>query len=434
MGIPGVGAVTWRPTSAHLMWLVWLALAAGQTARVVATGSLMSGDGVYHFAHLHSIVVDHDLDPVNEIRYFREQARSPYTGQPKIGDRPPRHPSTGEVLNKYPIGLALLTLPAYVAVYVVSHGLAAAGVPADVSGYGWTYQYFVGLLIAAYAVLGLWCCQRVATARELTAGDGWWATLLVASATPWLFYATLEPFFSHTLSATSAALLAWHWLRARTGDRPTQWSVTGIIAGVAATIRYQDAVLLVIPGLDLFTSVRRRPREVMVRGLALGAGTLVGVLPQLAVNYHLFGNPFTTGYFGEEFSYWRSPLLLYTLTSADVGLVRWAPIVALALAGLVIGAWRGWPHARVGLVVVGVQVYMVSSWFFVSQGHSFGNRMLVNCTVFFVVGLAGVLAAAGKRPRLRASIQTAGVLLAGVNLLLMWLWCRGAIGPLGRLG
>jgi hypothetical protein len=327
-----------------------------------------------------------------------------------------------------------LTLPAYVAVYVVSQGLAAAGVPADVSGYGWTYQYFVGLLIAAYAVLGLWCCQRVATTREVTAIDGWWATLLVAGATPWLFYATLEPLFSHAMSATLAALLAWQWLRARAGDRPAQWWVTGIIAGVAATVRYQDAVLLVIPAIDLLASLIRRPRETTIRGLALGAGALVGVLPQLAVNYHLFGNPFTTGYFGEGFRHWRSPGLLYTLTSADVGLVRWSPIVALALAGLVIGARRGWPQARMGLFFVALQLYMVSSWYFLSQGHSFGNRMLVNCTVFFVVGLAGLLAAAGNHPQVRTSIQAAGAFLVGVNLLLMWLWSRGVIGPVGRLG
>lgn len=425
-------AMRWRPTPAHLMAMVWLALAAGQTARVVATRSLMSGDGVYHFAHLHSIVVDRDLDPVNEIRYFREEARSPYTGQPKIGNRPPRRP-TGEVVNKYPIGLALLTLPAYVAVYVVSHGLAAAGVPADLSGYGWTYQYGVGLLIAAYAVLGLWCCQRVATAREVTAGDGWWATLLVAGATPWLFYATLEPFFSHALSATGTALLAWQWLRARADDRPAQWCVTGIVAGVAATVRYQDAALLMIPAIDLLAGLLRRPRAVTVRALALGAGAVLGAFPQLAVNYSLFGNPFTTGYFGEGFPYWQSPWLLYTLTSADVGLVRWAPIVGLAVAGLVVGAQRGWPHARIGLCFIAVQVYLVSSWFFLSQGHTFGNRMLVNCTVFFVVGLASLLAAAGKRPQVRLSIQAAGVLLVGVNLLLMWLWTRGVIGPMGRL-
>lgn len=425
--------MTWRPRPAHLLGAVWLVLAAGQTARVVATGSLMSGDGVYHFAHLHSIVVDRDLDPVNEIRYFRERARSPYTGQPKIGNRPPRNPSTGDGINKYPIGLALLTLPAYVAVYLMSHGLVAAGVPADISGYGWTYQYFVGLLIAAYAVLGLWCCQRVATARDVAGTDGWWATLLVAGATPWLFYATLEPLFSHALSATCAALLAWQWLRARNGDRPALWFVTGLVAGVAATVRYQEATLIVMPGLDLLATKIREPRALMARGLALGAGALVGVLPQLAVNYHLFGNPFTTGYFGEGFGHWRSPWLLYTLTSSEVGLVPWAPIVALALAGLVLGARRGWPHARIGLILVGLQLYLVSSWFFLSQGHAFGNRMLVNCTVFFAVGLAAVLAAAGQRPRWRAAIQAAGVVLVGVNLLLMWLWSRGAIGPLGRL-
>ena len=426
--------MTWRPTTGRLLVAVWLTLAAGQTARVVVTSSLASGDGIYHFAHLHSIVVDRDLDPINEILYFREQARSPLTGRPKIGNRTTRNPATGEMINKYPIGLALLALPAYVAVYVGSLGLAAAGVSADVSGYGWTYQYASGLLIAAYAVLGLWCCQRVATTADVTAEDGWWATLLAAGATPWLFYATLEPFFSHAVSATCTALVVWRWLRARAADSLSQWFVTGLVAGVAAAVRYQDAVLLVIPGVDLVSTRFRSPRAMIARGLAMGAGALTGVLPQLAVNYHLFGNPFTTGYFGEGFPHWRSPYLLYTLMSEDVGLVRWAPIVALAIVGLVIGARRGWPHARIGLIFVGLQVYMVSSWFFLSQGHTFGNRMLVNCTVFLAAGLAALLTAAARRPQLRLTIQAAGVVLVGVNVLLMWLWSRGAIGPLGRLG
>jgi hypothetical protein len=426
--------MTWRPAAGHLLGAVWLVLAAGQTARVAATASLASGDGIYHFAHLHSIVVDRDFDPVNEIRYFSEQARSPLTGRPKIGNRSPRNPATGEVINKYPIGLALLTLPAYLAVYAGSLTLAAAGVPADVSGYGWTYQYASGLLIAAYAVLGLWCCQRVTTTADVTSEDGWWATLLVAGATPWLFYATLEPLFSHALSASCAALLVWRWLRTRAVDSLAQWFVTGLVAGVAAAVRYQDAALLVIPALDLITTRFRTPPAMMSRGLVLGAGALAGVLPQLALNCHLFGNPLTTGYFAEGFPYWRSPWLLYTLIAADVGLVRWAPIVALAIAGLVIGARRGWPHARIGLVGVGLQVYIVSSWYFVSQGHTIGNRMLVNCTVFFAVGLAAVLTATAHRPRLRVTIQAAGVLLVGLNGLLMFLWSRGAIGPLGRLG
>jgi len=425
--------MTWRPTSLPLLTAVWLVLAAAQTARVAATGSLMSGDGVYHFAHLHSIVVDRDLDPVNEIQYFRDVARSRLTGGPKIGSRTTRNPATGEVVNKYPLGLALLTLPAYVAVYAASSAMAAAGGPADVTGYGWTYQYAVGLAIAAYAVFGLWCCHGVATAQGAGTEDAWWGTLLTAGATPWLFYATLEPLFSHALSATCAALLTWQWLRVRAGDRTGQWFMTGLVAGVGAAIRYQDAVLLLMPGLDLLMSRARKPRRLMVSGLALAFGALTGVLPQLLANYNRFGDAFTTGYFGEEFSRWQSPGLLCTLVSADVGAVRWAPIVLLALVGLVIGAWRAWPSARIGLVVIAVQIYTVSSWYFLSQGHTFGNRMLVNCTVFFALGMATLLSATATRPRVHTALRALGVALVAVNALLIWLWTRGLIGPLGRL-
>ena len=245
---PRVHLMTWRPKPAQILALVWVALAAGQTARLVATGSLMSGDGVYHFAHLHSLVVDRDLDPVNEIRYFQEVARSPYTGQPKIGNRPPRNPATGEVVDRYPIGLALLVLPAYLVVYAVAHLLAAAGISADVTGYGWSYQYAASLLVAAYATLGLWCCQRVAASRDVNDADAWRATLLIAAATPWLFYATLEPLFSHALSATAAAVVVWQWLRARAGDRPIPWLMTGLAIGIGVLVRYQDVVLLLVPG------------------------------------------------------------------------------------------------------------------------------------------------------------------------------------------
>ena len=426
--------MTWRPKPAQILALVWVVLAAGQTARLVATGSLMSGDGVYHFAHLHSLVVDRDLDPVNEIRYFQEVARSPYTGQPKIGNRPPRNPATGEVVNKYPIGLALLVLPAYLAVYAVAHLLAAVGISADVTGYGWSYQYAASLLVAAYATLGLWCCQRVAASRDVNDADAWRATLLIAAATPWLFYATLEPLFSHALSATAAAVVVWQWLRARAGDRPIPWLMTGLAIGIGVLVRYQDVVLLLVPGLDLAARLPRQPRAAIACGLAVATGVLIGVAPQLAVNAVTFGHPFMTGYFGEGFPYVWAPRLLFTLWSPSVGLFRWAPITVVAVIGLIAAAWRGWPHARVGVVVVAAQLYLVASWYFVTQGHSFGNRMLVNATVFFVVGLAAVIAAIGGRPTLRVAALAAGVLLVAANVVLMALWSRGVIGPLGWLG
>ena len=414
---------------------IWLVLVAGQAARLAATGSLMSGDGVYHFAHLRSLVVDRDLDAGNEIRHFQQVARSSYTGRPKIGAYPTRHPVTGEPINKYPIGVALLTLPAYVVVYVGAQAAAALGLAADTTGYGPAYQWAGGLLIAAWATWGLWCCVRVAAARTgVSESDSWWAALLAAGATPWLFYATLEPYFSHALSAAAAATIVRLWLHVRDGESVGGWAAVGLALGVAALIRYQDATLAIVPALDVLTR-RGRGWPTRLRAVvALGAGALVGFAPQLVANAVVFADPWTTGYAREGFIYWRSPWLLYSLFGADAGLFRWAPIAAVAAVGLAFGAWWGWPQARWGLALLALQLYLVSSWYFYSQGHTFGNRMLVNCTVALAVGLAAVLTALRPHRVLFRVAIVPGCLLVVWNLAAMALWAAGRIGPLSESG
>ena len=411
---------------------VWLLLAAAQGVRVWATGHLMSGDAVFTLVHLHSLVVDRDLDPRNEIRHF-QQVRSPRTGLAKIAsDRVTRDPKTGEPVNKVPLGVAILLAPAYILAYAASLGLAGLGLPAEVSGYGWTYQYACGLMTAAWGILGLWFCQRAAAGAGASRADRWWATLLIAGATPWLFYATLEPLFTHALSATVAAALFWYWLRVRGTLAPRDWAVAGVVAGVATLVRYQDAVILLVPAVDLLRRLPSAPRPAAACLAALGAGMLAALTPQLAANAALYGSPLETGYFGEGFVYWRDPKIGVSLVSRDVGLLRWSPIAALAIVGLVLGWRRGWPQARAGLLLLALQIYVVSSWYFFTQGHSFGNRMLVQSTVVLVVGLTALLAALGPHPRARRAVKAAGLGLVGVNLAAMALWSFGVIGPLSR--
>ena len=423
-----------------LLAAVTLAIAAAQSARVFVTGSLMSGDAVYYFCHLHTLVVDRDLDPTNEIDHF-QRIRSPYTGRAKIGNAAPIDPATGHAVDKYPVGTALLLLPAYAAVYIGSLLLGSFGIPADISGYGWTYQLAAGWLTAAYAGLGLLAMIQVSRSTGASEDNATAATLLVALGTPWLFYATLEPLFAHALSATAVAGLMWAWLVARARNRAVSWALTGIAAGVAATIRYQDGLFLLVPLIDVVLHGRRR-------AVALGAlavGTSIGASPQLVVNTLLWGQPFRTGYAAESFSHLASPWLLFTLFSAKVGLLRWSPIVGIAVAGLMKGAWRGSIVARLGLLAVAVQWCLVSSWYFVSQGHSFGNRMLTNCTVLFAVGLAEVLRWTGgtgwsgrsgstgwSGGAMRRVVLLSCGLAVAVNLALIGLWALGRIGPLAR--
>jgi hypothetical protein len=412
---------------------------------VAVTGSLMSGDAVYYFCHLHSLVIDRDLDPTNEIAHF-QQSRSPWTGRPKIGNAPRVDTATGRAIDKYPVGTALLLLPVYVAVYVVSLLLTSLGVPADVSGYGWAYQLAAGWLTALYAVFGCLAMVRVAQARGIEERDAAAATGFIAFATPWLFYATVEPLFAHALSATAVAVLVWTWLIAREKEEPAWWMLSGIVGGAAAIVRYQDALFLLVPAIDVATRGRRR--VVALAALALGA--LLGAVPQLAVNTALWGNPLRTGYAAEGFIHFTDPWLLFTLFSAKAGLLRWSPLLLVSLVGLGIGAWRGWIVARLGLVAFAVQWYVVSSWYFVSQGHTFGNRMLTNCTVFFAAGLAEIFGAQGlsavAAPAAKADAQDARDvqsaarralfaacwIAVAANIVLMGLWALGRIGPLAQ--
>jgi hypothetical protein len=72
----------------------------------------------------------------------------------------------------------------------------------------------------------------------------------------------------------------------------------------------------------------------------------------------------------------------------------------------------GWPQARWGL------------------GHTFGNRRLVNCTVVLAVGLAAILTALRPHRALRRAALVLGCVLVGLNVVAMWLWSTGPVGPL----
>ena len=117
-----------------------------------------------------------------------------------------RNPATGEVVNKYPIGLALLALPAYRGGLRGRRWLcrrqacpptsAATAGPISTRRACWSRP----TRCSGCGAVSAWRRPRDVTRRGRVVGDA-----ADCGATPWLFYATLEPFFSHALSATCAA-------------------------------------------------------------------------------------------------------------------------------------------------------------------------------------------------------------------------------------
>jgi hypothetical protein len=86
---------------------------------------------------------------------------------------------------------------------------------------------------------------------------------------------------------------------------------------------------------------------------------------------------------------WNAPGLAAVLWGTRHGLLRYSPIVLLALAGFGLARfralpWFAWPLLGNALA----QIYIISAWVGYEQGDAFGMRMFCESVAVVAVGLA----------------------------------------------
>jgi hypothetical protein len=236
------------------------------------------------------------------------------------------------------------------------------------------------------------------------------ATLAVAGlwlATPLIYYMTLAPAFSHAAGVFAVALLLWLTLRA--AARPAAslwaWAAIGAAGGLAALVREQDGLFLIVPaGLLLHDAITRRAwGATIARGAAMAAAAVVVFIPQLLAYRALTGRFGPSRLVARKMD-WSSPHLLQVLFDPGHGLFAWSPLLLVAAAGLVLLLWRR-RDAVAALLALALllQVWIngaVESW---TQAGAFGSRRFVCSTPVFAWGLAALVAAVpARRIRLAA--------------------------------
>ena len=331
----------------------------------------VSADGGGYFSYLHSIVFDRDLDMSNE--YAAAAAE-----HVKISGDVKSRTVTGLPPNQYPIGPAILSLPAYlVAVLVRPSGEPQFG-PPFATAYTLA-SLFYGLLALALAYRLL---RKLSFGRDASLA----AVVGVGLGTPLLYYLVYSPSYSHTFSAFMVTLFVYLWWTRREQRGWRGWLLLGVVGGVMALVRWQDGPLMAITLLDL-------PRA-RWRILLLAPGTLLGFSPQLVVDKVIFGkwqpgaptvafDPFPGHY-------------LDVLFSSLHGLFVWSPLLLAAVAGY-------WfvkePTLRAAFAICFVmQVLIIGSFVYWYGGFSVGMRFFINLTPFFAIGLAAI--ASRVRPAL----------------------------------
>ncbi|WP_376791407.1 hypothetical protein [Thermoflexus sp.] len=364
-------------------------------------------DTVAYYAWLRSAVIQGSLDVSDEFArfgYLSERGRSP----------------TGYRINEWPVGTALLWSPFFLAAHLLVRIANGLGIPIPADGYSAPYLALTALGSALYALLGLELLRRMA-GRVVPPAAACWGTITAGLASPLVFYMSAHPLMAHAVDFFVNALFLREWAGSPPAGLRSRFRL-GLIGGLAASVRYQNATLVLWPALEDLGHLARAPREGLARLLGFGLGAGIGFLPQMIVWRVVFGswivgNPYAVA--GAGSFDWRSPHFFDVLFSTDRGLFVWTPIAVFALIGL-IGPLRelqpAW--ARLALAQWLAQVYLVGSWSAWSGAAAFGPRLLIGLVPAFGLGLAALFEAVRRRWGLRPVVALSLAAIAW-NLVLL---------------
>jgi hypothetical protein len=403
-----------------------LALLLGGPAlalQLLAPPPRLDADAVEYYSHLRSLYFDRDVDFANEFAHFGILTR---------WDKSP--PTvTGHRRTVFSVGPALLWMPFYAAGDLVAR---ARGDVQD--GYSPAHIRAACLGSLFYGVLGLLLVHRVLEER-FAPPVPFFTTLLLGYATFLFWYMAYEPVMSHAPSFFLAALALRVWWRRGAGLGHGRAALLGLVLGLATVVRWQNALLLVLPAATLVVE-RARPARAAASAAALLGAFALALVPQLLVFKAIFGT-YLLGHpaQGRDFLHLTRPALLDTFFSSRHGLLFWTPVLwagFLGLVGLFARDWRTggrldkdrWTAVLLALPVLVMSYINASSgdWW---AGGSYSNRRFDSVLPFLALGLGATLAGLRRLAARRPSLVLAGGGAALVlwNALFMEQYRRGAI-------
>jgi hypothetical protein len=381
-----------------------------------SNGRIIDGDTIQYYAYLRSLVIDRDLDFTNDYRLLYTPVDDSNEGNNVwLTSKTP----TGRATNLMSIGPALLWAPFFLATYAGLFVLRPFGLVVPLDGIAAPFPLSAGVAGIVYAALGAYFCYR-ACRLLFPNGPALWGTLVAWLATPAVYYSLVSPAYSHAPSLFASALFVYVWLKTRGRSSISRYLWLGILAGIAALVRWQEVIVLALPVLEIAQSVAKRQsssRAAIARSAVMVGGVGLMLLPQLLAWRVIYGQMFVMPQ-GEGFMQWTSPAVVSVLFSLRHGLFSWTPAVLLAVLGLYYLVRRdllvGWSAAIVVLLSIYINA-SVSDWW---AGEAFGARRFVGDTVFFSAGLAAVFATGfwSRRPVL---LRWTAVALIVYNLLFL---------------
>lgn len=310
-------------------------------------------------------------------------------------------PAVGGLVNKYPVGVAIMESPFFFAAHLLSLlGDALTG-SVTATGYSNLYQYMI-----LFGGVCYWTVGTILLYKLLTGYLGFsqkvslLTCIVITYGTNLFHYASYDACFSHIYSYFLFNLflyyLCWYEEREEEGkNKIWQTCIFGFLAGLIFMCRNTNILFVltyVFYGVVDGKTLKARAHMILKpeRAVPIVLVGFITLFPQLLYWHAATGHWFSYSYGNEPF-YWLALELGNFLFSVRKGLLFWSPILILTVIGMVI-SWRKKGKLTVGLTTfLLVIVYVSSAWWSWYYGGSFGQRVAVDFMCLFAIFLAELL-------------------------------------------
>lgn len=295
------------------------------------------------------------------------------------------HANSGNRINKYPIGQAILYSPFFFAAHLYARVTNAY--PAD--GYSRPYQFAIWVGGLAVSILGLFLLRRIlityvedsiAALTLLTLGIG----------TNWMEYASISNGMNHTwLFALLCALVLLTIRFYRRQDWLSSVGI-GLCIGMAGLVRPTEIIWVLVPLLWGFDSFQKRIsflmddwKKILVALLCTG-----GIMLIQPLYWKYISGEWLVYTYGEQRFDWLHPKVWTGLLSVNTGWWIYSPIMFLPLFGFA-KLYRTqrdifWSMA----VTCFLSLYITFAWPYWQSGGGLGQRNLIQLYPLLSIPLA----------------------------------------------
>jgi hypothetical protein len=373
-------------------------------------------DGFEYYVYLPALVVHHD--PTLE-RFARDCCGGTFPGPIGIW----RWPSTGRLVDRHTIGVAILVLP----FFVVAHLLTLwARLPPD--GFSLFYLHVSAIAGVFYLGAGLRLLKRLLE-RHFRTGIVLGTLVSIVWGTNLYHYATFEPLFSHVYSFFLFCCLLYLTVRWHAGPSLSDSFKIGIVAGLIVLVRPPNVLFLMF--FPLYGVVDARTLRLNLKSFAarwphiaaMVATACVIQVPQLALYRWAAAKWLINPYGANGGFHFGSPKIAGVLFSTQKGVLFWSPILLVSVVGLFVMRRTIRPLALATWLFVPLNVYVIASWDDWQFGASYGHRAFTDALPVMALSMAAGYDWLARRgwTNVVAAVAAMAIGLSVIQMIQYWL-------------